>query len=216
MPETCRLYTIPGSGGMIVEAGFALADVPVDIVRLEWEDLGWRDSELSKLNPLGQVPTLILPDGSVMTESAAILLYLSDIRPQSGLAPAATDAGRPAFLRWLIFIASAVYPTFTYGDVPGRWVGDDEAAGAKLRTGTDEHREMLYRYMESNARRPWFLGERFSALDLYFLTMRHWRPGTAWFAKNCPKLDHIGIALSELPAVKKVLDKYYGPNGEAL
>jgi len=209
MSEPWRLYSIPGSGGMIVEAACAIANQPVEIVQLDWPDLGWKDSDLTRLNLLGQVPTLALPDGSVMTESAAMLLYLADLRPDSGLAPDAGSGDRPVFLRWLIFLVSAVYPTFTYGDEPGRWVAGDEDAARRLLDGTNRHRETLYRYMESHAGSPWFLGESFSALDLYFLTMRHWRPGEAWFETNCPKLSRIGLTVEEIPAVKAVLGKYY-------
>ena len=103
----------------------------------------------------------------------------------------------------------AVYPTFTYGDVPGRWVGEDEAAAKLLRQGTNQHREDLHRYMESHCHGPWFLGKTMTAVDFYFMTMRFWRPGLEWFAEHCPKLDAIGLAVNELPVVKDVIDGYF-------
>ena len=81
------LYGRPGSGSMIVEAAFALAGVALDHVTLEWEDLGWDSTPLQGLNPLGQLPTLILPDGSVMTETAAIIQHVADHHPAAGLVP---------------------------------------------------------------------------------------------------------------------------------
>ena len=115
-----KLYGQAGSGSMIVEAAFAIADVPVECVDVAWDDLGWESGPLKDLNPLGQLPTLVLPDGRVMTESAAIVLHLADRCPAAGLAPAADHPEREAFLRWLIFLVAAVYPTFTYGDEPER------------------------------------------------------------------------------------------------
>lgn len=202
--STYTLYGRPGSGSMIVEAAFALADVPVEIVEVAWEDLGWQSETLKDLNPLGQLPTLILPSGEVMTESAAIILHLGNHFPSAGLVPAPDHPDRDAFLRWLLFLVAAVYPTFTYGDVPRRWVEGDEDAAQRLLRGTDEHRKTLYRHLETVARQPWFLGETFSSIDLYLWLMRWWRPHPEWFAKECPRLDAIGKLTAELPAVARV------------
>ena len=58
---------------------------------------------LRPVNPLAQVPTLVLPDGQVLTESAAITLHLVDATQSTDLVPALGENVRPAFLRWLIF-----------------------------------------------------------------------------------------------------------------
>src|SRR4051812_41872777 len=93
-----RLYCSKGSGSMLVEAAFERAGVPVEFVDLAWEDVGWNSRVLAPLNPLGQIPTLVLPDGTVMTESAAMILYLAERAPDAGLAPAIGHPSRPAFL----------------------------------------------------------------------------------------------------------------------
>lgn len=198
------LYGQAGSGSMIVEAAFALAGVSVDVVAVAWEDLGWESEALRSLNPLGQLPTLILPDGQVMTESAAMILHLADHHPLAGLAPAVGHQQRDAFLRWLTFLVAAVYPTFTYGDEPERWVEGDYAASGKLLRGTNAHRELLYRHLETVAGDSWFLGDTFSAIDLYLWLMRHWRPGMEWFQRECPRLHAIGERTGQLPAVARV------------
>ena len=56
---------------------------------------------LAKINPVAQLPTLVLPDGTVMTESAAITLYLAEATGSAELVPPPGDPTRPAFLRWL-------------------------------------------------------------------------------------------------------------------
>lgn len=205
------LYTAPGSGGMIVEAALTIADLPVEIVTVAWDDLGWNSEALRELNPLGQLPTLRLPDGTVMTESAAMLLHAADVAPDGALAPTGDDPLRPSFLRTLMFLASAVYPTFTYGDVPDRWVEADAEAAAKLRRGTDEHRLTLYRHLEQQCGAPWFLGGTFSGLDLYFWVMRNWRPGRQWFAESCPRLDAVAERAATLPGVRRVDARNFPP-----
>jgi GST-like protein len=185
---------------MIVEAAFRRAGIDVEHVDLSWDDVGWESRTLSPLNPLGQVPTVVMPNGSVMTESAAIVLHLGDVAPGAGLVPPPVHPARAEFLRWLAFLVAAVYPTFTYGDVPKRWVDGDEEAGRKLRAGTDAHRERLWRHVERYVGAPWFLGETWSALDLYLWPMTFWRPGRDWFAAECSRLHAIGSAMDRDPA----------------
>jgi len=210
-----RLYGQAGSGAMIVESAFAVANIPVECVAVPWDDLGWKDTPLQALNPLGQLPTLVLPDGRVMTESAAIVLHLADRNPAAGLVPPPDDPQRVVFLRWLIFLVAAVYPTFTYGDVPERWVEGDAAAAARLRRGTDRHREDLYRQLESVAGEPWFLGQTFSAIDLYLWVMRRWRPGLGWFEAHCPRIAAIGSRVAGLPAIASVQRRNFPQAGSS-
>ena len=84
-------------------------------------------SKLAKVNPLAQVPTLEMPDGAVMSESAAITLLLADITGKDSLVPGATAKERAKFLRWLVFIVANIYPTFTYADDPSRFVSVNAA-----------------------------------------------------------------------------------------
>ena len=192
---------------MIVEAAFVRTKLNVEFVDLGWDDIGWGSRTLAPLNPLGQVPTLVMPGGTVMTESAAIILHLAEQAPEAKLVPPFDHPQHAAFLRWLVFLVAAVYPTFTFGDVPKRWVGGDEAAAKALRTATDEHRNMLWRYVEGHIEGPWFLGDTWSALDLYMWPMTFWRPGRDWFKENCPKLYTIGMALDADPLCKAVSNR---------
>ena len=185
------LFGRPGWGSAIVEAqlsGLGLAFDYAEVPDLFTSDAG--RSALAQHNPLPQVPTLLLPDGSVMTESAAITLHLADATARSDFVPPAGHATRPAFLRWLVFLVANIYPTFTYADVPTRFVPDMAAAQA-FRTSVDAYQCRLWGIAESAAGAPWFLGDQFSALDVYIATMSHWRPGKAWFVENTPSLDSI-------------------------
>lgn len=203
-----RLITTKGCGSAIVEAALELADLPYTVDEIHYDKPGPEQDRLRAANPLGQVPTLILPDGAVMTESAAIILHISDRAPQAGLVPAADDPLRPVFLRWLLFLVAAIYPTFTYGDDPGRWVRQE--AANDLRASTDAHREKLWRHIETQiAAPPWWLGERFSALDIYVSVMSRWRPRRGWFAEHCPKLHGIARQVDGLPGIARTWARNY-------
>ncbi|HSD87814.1 MAG TPA: glutathione S-transferase family protein [Kofleriaceae bacterium] len=182
-----------GCGSAIVEAALVLAGIPYEREEVDYSTQEGHD-RLSRVNPLAQVPTVVLPDGTVMTESAALVLYIDGLVPELGLVPSLRDPLRREFLRWLMFLVAAVYPTFTYGDEPAKWTPD---GAEELRQSTDDHRKALWRLVEGAVRGPWFLGERPSALDLYVSVMTRWRPRREWFAENCPRLHKIAVAVDE-------------------
>ena len=194
-----RVIGCRGCGSAIAEAALVLAGIPYDREEVDYTQAGPARDRLLACNPLGQVPTVILPGGAVMTETAALALHIDELVLAAGLFPPPGDPLRPGALRWLVFLVSAVYPTFTYGDEPGKWVGD---AGPALREATDAHRNKLWRQIEVAASGPWFLGARFSMLDVYVTVMTRWRPRRAWFAEHCPKLTAIATALDDDPRLR--------------
>lgn len=158
---------------------------------------------LQAVNPLAQVPTLILPDGQIMSESAAITLLLADIAGSDALVPKPGAPERAAFLRWLVFIVANIYPTFTYADDPARFVSVS-AARDPFRAATDAYAQRLWKQVDSQARGPWFLGERFSALDIYVSVMTRWRPKRGWFETETPKLFAIARRADARPELVEV------------
>jgi GST-like protein len=134
-----------------------------------------------------------------MTESAAIALHIADLAPTSGLVPGVGSPERPVFLRWLIFLVAAIYPTFTYGDEPGRFV-TGASAESELRRSTDAYRERCWQVVEAAIEpRPFFLGTQFSVLDIYVSVMTRWRPRRSWFAPHCPKLHAVAVTTDNEP-----------------
>jgi GST-like protein len=62
----------------------------------------------------------------------------------------------------------------------------------------------LWKQVEAAAGRPWFLGDRSSALDLYVAVMTNWQPGRKWFAAKCPRLHAIAVATERRPELAEV------------
>ena len=197
-----------GCGNAIVEAAFALAGVPLDVESVDYSAGSPTRERLLGVNPLGQVPALVLPDGAVMTESLAMIHYLNDVAPRAALVPPPGSPGRARFLRWSTFIVAAIYPTFTYGDEPAKWVEDVNGA-KQLRESTDRHRQELWLQVEGEAGEPWFLGGTRSALDLYIAVMTRWRPGILWFTKRTPKLVAIAQKTTAIPEVAAVMKRNF-------
>lgn len=183
-----ELIASKGCGSAVIEMALALAGLPHKVTNIPYLTPGPDRDRLLALNPLGQVPTLVLPDGTVMTESAAMILHIHDVAPQAGLVPAAEDPNRARFLNLLVALVAAVYPTFTFGDDPKHWGLGDEAASI-LRTRTDARRLGIWQHIEKTiAPSPYALGSRMSAIDLYLAVMTTWRPGQHWFSEQCPKI----------------------------
>jgi GST-like protein len=198
-----------GCGNAIVECAFALAGIDIDYEEVDYSADSPTRPRLLEVNPLGQVPTLVLPDGTVMTESLAMIHYVDDVAPKAGLIPARGDPLRPVFYRWAVHLVAAVYPTFTYGDDPKKWVAD-ETGSKQLRASTDAHRQEMWRGLESIAGSPWFLGDKRSAIDLYIASMTRWRPGRKWFDANTPKIVAIAQRASALEELAPVMKKNFG------
>ncbi len=207
------LYARDGWGSAIVEA--QLAWYGIDYRRRVVGDLlgsAAAREELAPLNRIAQVPTLLLPDGRVMTESAAITLHLADATGSDELVPGPGAAERPDFLRWLVFLVANIYPTFTYADVPSRFVEVEEAQ-APFRRSLDDYARRLWTIVEEAAGSPWFLDSRFSAMDLYLAVMTHWRPGREWFAADAPRLAAIVTAVDKETRLVEVWRRNFGETG---
>jgi GST-like protein len=201
-----KLYAHPGWGSTLAEAQLAWYGLPYEVEDVDnlFKSSAARE-RLAKVNPLPQLPTLVLPDGRIMTESAAITLHLADTAPAAkSLVPTAPGAERDTFLRWLVFLVAAIYPTFTIGDDTSRWL-EGEGPRKELANSMNAYRERLWRMVEGVAGDgPWFLGARFSALDIYVSIMTRWTPKRAWFAANTPKLSALAVTADARPELAAV------------
>lgn len=141
----CTLYGSRGSGSAAIEVALRRLGLPYRVVRAStWEADSARE-ELRRVNPLQQIPTLCLPGGEVLTESAAILMVLADRHPEAGLLPQ-DAAARAQAQRGLVFIAANCYSAISVGDYPERWTtATDEAALEAVRQGA---RRQLHRHWE--------------------------------------------------------------------
>ena len=128
-----QLYGHRNSGAAAIEAALELCQIAIRFIDIEASTEAAED--LAKLNPLKQIPTLQLPDGSVLTESAAILIHLGLTFPKSGLLPAKADE-RDQAIRGLVYIVSNCYAAIGVVDYPERWlVIPDEASQQNLIAG---------------------------------------------------------------------------------
>lgn len=206
-----KLFRRAGWGSALVEYQLAWYRQPVELEEVEdlFQSDAGRDA-LAPFNPVRQIPTLLLDDGTVLTESAAITLWLAEQIGSQELVPGPGSPERAAFLRWLVFLVANIYPCFTFADDPSRFVSAPDAQ-KPFREAVNAHQKRLWETVEAAAGSPWFLGDRFSALDIYIAVMSKWRPGRAWFARETPRLHAVATAVEALPALAGVIAANHDP-----
>ncbi|HWA62615.1 MAG TPA: glutathione S-transferase family protein [Caulobacteraceae bacterium] len=191
MADTIVVHGAAGSGSVPVEAALSLLGIPF---RVE-EAAPWTSAELAekvgRTNPMRQVPALVLPDGQLMTESAAILIWLADRHPESRLAPTPDDPRRAQFLRWMTFIPASIYSMFWVRDVPSR-LAADAAAEAVIEQRTADRIAECWGIMDAQVRPGrHILGDELTVLDLYVAVVSRWTPRRRRFYAVAPKMSEV-------------------------
>jgi len=191
MSDRYLVYGAKGTGSVIIEAALTLLDLPYDVVEAAILAERGDDAALAAVNPMRQVPALRLPSGELMTESAAILIWLADEHPEARLAPTMAELARPAFLRWMAFVASAIYALFWIRDDPSRLV-DDAAVGAEIKARTGARITECWRTMDAQVDPGrYLLGDDLTVLDLYVTVISRWAERRRRFYEVAPKMTPV-------------------------
>ena len=186
------LYYSPGTASMVVHLMLLELGAPH---RLERVDLGKdvpRSAEYLRLNPRGQVPTLVV-DGRPYFESAALVMLLAERHPEAGLAPPPGSERRAAWYQWFVFLASALGAPYRQWFYPPELGATEHtpAVHEALREKIEKAWRLLNLHLQSNG--PYMLGEQFSAVDLLATMYMRW-------SRNMPK------PATEWPALRRLAD----------
>ena len=166
--------------------------------------------EFLAINPRAQVPVLTLPDGTLMTESVAMMMHLADCHPESGLMPGLGKTERAIAYRWLLFGAVNLYETgCRIGDTHhySENESDYEGIRAKALGDLDRYWDMV---AEAVGEGPFLLGERCSVADICFLMLSQWHPDLDGLSARHPSLTTLRAAARDRPAIDKIWDQNFG------
>jgi len=202
------LYGDLGSGAFSAEAALAEAGAPYTFELVSLEKNEQREPAFLAINPSGKMPALRLPEGDVVTESAAILLTLADHFPPAHLLPPPGGVARALAYRWLAFMAGEIYPFVEIVDYPDRFVPAGAAADALREVARGRVRERIL-LIERAAAGPFFLESGFSILDIYAAMFTRWSVGRQWREDNIPRLNALAEAVSERPAIAPVWARHF-------
>ena len=196
-----RLHFLPGSAALAPHAVLAEAGAEYELVRVERDEEGRPTPEYLALNPWGRVPTL--EDGDfVLTESAAICLYLGERFPDARLLPPEGTRERAEVYRWLTWLSNTVQMTQMRHFYPERYgtEGVKEAADRDLAGYYD----LIDGFMDG---REWLVGEERTVADMFLFMMVRWGRNLEPAAWERPSLRAFFLRCLELRGPRTAIDE---------
>ena len=202
--DSLTLYGAASSGAVAVEAVLTLLGIPFTVIEgATWASEAARERVGSR-NSMRQIPTLVLPDGEILTESAAILVYLADKHPEACLSPGLGEASRRQFLRWMFFVSSAIYSLHWIKPDVGR-IGAPESARDEVVDAVHERIAFCWRTMDSQVSPGlYLLGNQLTVLDLYVAVVSRFGPWRDRFYADAPRMTPAIRRVDEDPRLKSL------------
>jgi glutathione S-transferase len=181
-----KLYYAPGSCSLASHIALYETGLPFEIDKINVPTKTTASGEdFMKINPKSYVPAIRLNDGSILTEGAAVLQYIADQNPASGLAPKAGTLERYRLQEWLTFISTEIHKSFS------PLFNKDAAAAVK-----DYARDLLNKrlpYVEAQlANKPYLMGNSFTVADAYLFVVVSWS-------------NRVGFDIGQFPNIKEYM-----------
>jgi glutathione S-transferase len=199
------LYYAPGTASMVVHLALLEIGAEHRLEKVDFSQEAQRSPEYLRINPRGQVPTLLI-DGKPYFESAALLMILAERHPEAGLAPPPGSELRADWYQWIAFFASSLAPAYRQWFYP-----PDLGSTEHLPAVADALRRRIedaWSFVEAQlaARGPYVLGAAFSGVDLLALMYMRWsrnmpRPATEW-----PALRRLADLMRARPSWKRLYE----------
>lgn len=194
-----KLFYKPGACSLsphiiLREAGLDFSIESVDLATKITET----GEDYLSINPKGQVPALVLDDGSLLTEGAAIVQYLADLVPDRHLIAPSGTLSRYHAIEWLNFVATELHKGFSPLFNPK--TPDEYKVIAR------ERLDKQFSYVDSVlAQHDYLLGKKFSVADAYLFTVTRWANALKLDITQRSNLDKYMARVAERPAVKAAL-----------
>jgi glutathione S-transferase/GST-like protein len=200
-----KLYWNVRCGSFAPEAVAAEAGIAYERIRADHRANAPEYQALKRLNPMGQIPTAVLDDGRVITESAALTLHFADM---GGLLPPAGSAERAWALRWLMVLACAMYPMDLLESYPDRYTTDPDGAAGVRAAGSARIDSGWATIEAALGEGPYLLGETFSAVDPYMAMLLAWHRDPKPLLARHAKLARLLEATVARPAIAPLWAEY--------
>ncbi|MEM7294059.1 MAG: glutathione S-transferase family protein [Pseudomonadota bacterium] len=161
------------------------------------------------INPRGQIPALTLPDGNVITESAAICLHIAESFPDANLLPAIGSAARAQVYRWLMYSVANLYETVLRLYYSDRYTTDAENQSPveeMARTDLDRAWALLDAELGDG---PFVLGADYSIIDPYLLMLINWHEQPDELRARHPKLGVLYASVLNRQATQRIWTQHF-------
>ena len=194
-----KLYYSPGACSLSPHIVAREAGQPVTLQRVDLKAKTVEGGgDYTKVNPKGYVPALEVEPGVVLTEGPAIVQYLADAAPASGLAPKAGTIERARLQEWLNFISTELHKTIGSMFNPAQ-TAEWKAAMVALAERRLAHVEAAL------VGRPYLMGETFSVADAYLFTVLNWLKFVGMDLARWPNLAAYVGRVAARPKVQEAL-----------
>lgn len=205
-----QLYFAPLSCSMatritIYEAGL---DAGFHQVELSTKRLVADGRDYREINPKGQVPALVTDGGDILTEGAAVLQYVADLKPEAGLAPPAGTLARYRLQQWLSFIGTELHKGVFY-------LLFNPASPDAARAFARELVRPRYDHLSAHLDGREFLLDSFTVADAYLVTSLGWAAPGGIDLAGWPVLAAYAERLRQRPAVARALGEELALAGRA-
>jgi glutathione S-transferase len=194
-----KLYYSPASCALASHITLRELGLPFDLEKVDLaKKVTAAGADFLKVNPKGYVPVLVLDNGQVLTEGVAILQYIADLKPASGIAPANGTFERYRVQEWLNFVGSEIHKTFSTLFNPVAPAEAKEQAVATL------GRRFSYVAGELQGK-DYINGKSFSIADAYLFTTLTWAQYVKIDLGQWPVLQQYVARISARPATQAAL-----------
>lgn len=204
------MYTVygrKGTGSLAVEAVLEEIGAPFSVHDVVKGPDGRPPADYFHIHPQGRVPAMALPDGKVMTESAAIVIHLADSHPEARLVPPLGAPDRAHFLSAMLFLATGIYNTDLLVVYAPRYTTDGGAEG--VRAAALDTMEAEWRVFERMlGGRRYIVGDTFSAADIYAAMLMTWNEDVPAFFRAHPALKAHHDRVAARPPVARAWKRH--------
>lgn len=201
-----KLYFSPGACSLASHISLREAGLPFELVRVDTGVHKLKDgTDYYAINPKGYVPAIGLDDGQLLTEGAALLQYIGDQAPASGLIPRAGSMERFRANEWLTFISSEIHKGFS--PLFNKDLKDD--AKTVLRAKLEKRFGPLDTHFAKN---QYLMGDTFTVADAYLFTVINWSGGVGI---DLDKWKNLSVYLQRVSARPKVREALHSEKAAA-
>jgi len=194
-----KLYFAPDACSLSPHIVLRELDLPFELIRVNNRTKRSADGgDFYQVNPKGYVAALMLDDGKVITEGAAIVQYLADLRPEAALAPPNATFERVRLQEWLNFITSEIHA----GSSPLFNSTLPEEVKTRFRDTLRRRLDFVAQPLDEQA---FLLGEAFSVADAYLFTVLRWMEQFSIDLKYWPSITRYMSLISQRRSVQTAL-----------
>jgi glutathione S-transferase len=197
--EFMRLYILPGACSLAANIALREAGIPFELVRVSHHGHKTPDGgTLEQVNSKGYVPALVLDDGTVLTENAALLPYIADLKPEVKLAPPRGTLEHYRMVEWLAYVNSEIHKGFS----PLFNKNASEDVKQYARGNLTKRIGWLAQQLGSN---QYLVGDGFTVADAYLFVMLGWAPLVSFDLSPWPNLQAFHERIAARPHVVEAM-----------